>query len=173
MNSGSYGAGVGTGLAIGMAAQAAAEDEDRRKSHQGDDQILIKIKGSYDAAVKVLTDIYEWKIDTNGDLVWANPGYSYFGAFLGFIIFGVILFISENIVELTSIGFPLSLIILVVISIAVGYFVRDDTIDWFDIDEDNGVVIIQITKYDSSGYRNIDEKDIFKIIERLKGAKLL
>lgn len=45
--------------------------------------------------------------------------------------------------------------------------------DWLEVDDKNGIILIQINRYDSSGYRNVDEKDIFRLIEKLRDAKLL
>lgn len=174
MNNGtSYGTGVGTGIALGMAMKKDAEDEARRKSNEGEDQILIKLKkGSFDKAVKVITDIYDWKLDKDGEFVRNNPSYSY-GGFVGsFIIFGIILLLTEG-TEITSFGLTWDIIILVIISLVIGYLVRDEVIGWLEIDNEDGIALIQINKYNSSGYRNVDEKDIFRLIERLRGADLL
>lgn len=174
MNNGtSYGAGVGTGLALGMAMKKDAEDGARRKSNEGTDQILIKLKkGSFDQAVKVITDIYDWKLDKDGAFVRKNPSYSYGGFAASFFVFGIILLVLEGI-EITSFGLMWDIIILVIMSSIIGYLVRDLVVDWLEIDNDDGITLIQINKYDSSGYRNVDEKDIFMLIEKLRGADLL
>ncbi len=177
MNNGtSYGAGVGTGLALGMAMKKDAEYDARRKSNEGSDQILIKLKkGSFDKAVKVITDIYDWKLDKDGEFVRNNPSYNYGGFIASFFLFGIILLLTEGI-EITSFGLMWDIVILVIISSIVGYLVRDMVVDWIEIDDDDdddGMTLIQINKYNDSGYRNVDEKDIFRLIERLRGADLL
>lgn len=97
-NSPSYGAGVGTGIAIGMQMEKNAEDDARRKSNEGGDQILIRLKkGSFDQAVKVITDIYDWKFDNDGGFVIKNPSYCYGGFFISFILLGLILLVTEGI----------------------------------------------------------------------------
>lgn len=174
MNNGvSYGAGVGTGIALGMAMKKDAEDDVRRKSNQGEDQILIKLKkGSFDQAVKVITDVYDWKLAEDGEFERKNPSYSYGGFAASFFIFGVILFITEG-TKITSFGLMWGIIIIVIISLIVGRLARDGIIDWIEIDEEGGITLIQINKYNSSGYRNVDEKDIFRLIEKLRNADLL
>lgn len=174
MNNGtSYGTGVGTGIALGMAMKKDAEDEARRKSNEGEDQILIKLKkGSFDKAVKVITDIYDWKLDKDGEFVRNNPSYSYGGFVASFFIFGIILFFTEG-TKITSFGLMWDIIIIIIISLIIGHLARDGTVDWIEIDDEDGVALIQINKYNSSGYRNVDEKDIFRLIEKLRGADIL
>lgn len=174
MNNGtSYGAGVGTGIALGMAMKKDAEDEARRKSNEGEDQILIKLKkGSFDQAVKIITDIYDWKFDKDGEFVRNNSSYSYGGFAASFFIFGIIILLTEG-TTITSFGLMWDIIIIVIISLIVGHLARDSTVDWIEIDGKDDITLIQINKYNSSGYRNVDEKDIFRLIERLRGADLL
>jgi hypothetical protein len=171
----SYGISVGTGLALGMAMKKNAEDETRRKSNEGHDQVLIQLKkGSFDKAVKVITDTYDWKL-FDGKFLRNKASYSYGGFAVSFVIFGVLLFVAESILK-TGLGLMWEIAILVVISAIVGYVNRDFMVDWLEIDDENGkdgTVLIQVNKYDGYWYRNVDEKDIFRLIEKLREAGLV
>lgn len=172
-NDSSYGAGVGTGIAFGVAMKKSAEDDARRKSNEGEDQILIRLKkGSFDQAVKVITDIYDWRLAEDGEFVRKNPSYSYGGFAVSFFIFGVILLITE-LIEITSFGLMWGISIVIIISSIVGHLARDSIVDWIEMDDEDDITLIQINKYNSSGYRNVDEKDIFRLIEKLRNADLL
>ncbi len=172
-NDASYGAGVGTGVAIGMSMMKDAEDEARRKSNEGEDQIIIQLKkGSLDKAVKVITDIYDWEFSKDGEFIVKNPSYNYGGFAMVFIVLALILFITE-LAEITNFGWILGVIIIASISAIVVYATRRSTVDWLEIDDEDGITLIQINKYDSSGYRNVDEKDIFRLIGKLREAGIL
>lgn len=169
----SYGAGVGTGIALGTLMRKDAKDEARRKSNEGEDQILIQLKkGSFDKAVKIITDMYDLELTKDGEFMVKNHSYNYGGFVLVFGVLTALLSITEYI-KITNFGWIWGMIIVVSISAIVVRITRDTIIDWLEIDDEDGIALIQINKYDSSGYRNVDEKDIFRLIEKLREADVL
>ena len=169
----SYGAGVGTGVALGMLMGNDAKNEARRISNKGNDQILIQLKkGSFDKAVKAITDIYDWELSKDGEFMVKSPSYNYGGFATVFIVLAFILIITE-LAEISNFGWILGIAIITIISLAVVHFTKNSKIGWLEIDDEDGIAMIQINKYDSSGYRNIDEIDIFRLIGKLRDAGVL
>lgn len=157
----------------GIAARRSAEDEARRKSHEGNDQILIRTKkGSYEKVVEIISELYGCAPMTkNGALKIPNPEFN-FDAIIVFIIFGFIALMADAL-NITNFSFAENSATVVIISILYGYFARDDSFNSIEIEDDDEEVLTQINVYNSSGYRNYSEIQISKIMKEFKKANLM
>jgi hypothetical protein len=190
-------AAITTGVVVGMAMAEEEKEKNLRISHEGRDQILIKIKEPEDKILDVLSNTFgNWYNDGENLYRKADGWFSWeFAIIIGVISFFVIAFIDgifnptlqsnygqwwgtptiSGIPGLILSGFPLSnpwmagFLIGIILGAIAGYFGNsDDYIDYIRVKTAGDYCTVLIKKYNSSGYRNIDEDDINIIIEHLK-----
>jgi len=174
---------MAAGAAAAMAAANAAridaeEDEKRRKSHMGYDQILIKTRAGFERIGPAIAELFKDKYyyDAEDETIYqrnknkfgiGRAALTFTCLFIGMILVDALLFHNatyENIMPLIYYG-----IVSLVTGFCVGLTARFDRDTEWDIVEfrksRKGANLILIRRYDGDGCRNLNEAVIHDIIE--------
>ena len=163
----------------------AREEEDNKKRRfrnihgETKDQIFLKFSEPKERVLKRLNDYYGTDDENDGALIYKNN--NKFNAKAFFISFAVAFFVILGIQWIiaeaswdynTTVNF--FNVIDLIGGLVVGIFFalilnRDTEIDYIKVGTRKGQTTVLIKKYDSEGYRNIDEDDLDELLETLHG----
>lgn len=185
-------AGVSAGAAIGVAMAAAererAENERRRKSRMGNDQVLFETKKGIDEIGNEIADIYRnWYYKSEeGSIYRTSRGIFGWGSFVGglvsmiaieifYFIFLVSMVCTDYRDRDLCIGtwYPIDAIFSAWLAIGVGILVGfvlhpvDTEVSYIRLTETKHGTRVLIKIYSSDGYRNIDDDELIKIEEMM------
>lgn len=177
------GAGLATGLAIGAAMREEEAAKGRRLSHQGHDQLLLRVRGSVEATGKAIATLYShWFWDNENEILKQHNEreFCYVGAIIAGVIWAVVLLFVMMIFFPYGGGMPWNpltgTIWVFAVAVAVGLITvihpGDDEIDYITIREYGNGCTVLLKRYDDDGRRNLDEDEILHIIDALKRAGL-
>lgn len=181
MSAGSTAAMAGATVAMETAiiAEQEEEDEQRRKSHMGNDQLLIETTLSVDTVGEKVASVFKnWYYKDYNICRKRNSkfdfGMAFLCLFLSMIIFAT-MFILLWVFNIFSTDINTSIFISIAVSIIIAIICgiesakTDDVVDWINISQSkNGNARILIKIYTSDGYRNINEDDLQDIKDVLK-----
>ena len=182
---------VATSMMVAQAAEQAAEDRKRRISHEGHDQILLKIHGEINPVGEAIASLYDnWMWDAESEEVQINKGRHFawgtaFGIWMLVALGLFILYIAwSSLFNCPTwedschppYDFIGGIAISIIAGIAVGAigFASDDieSIDYIRVDSASDHVTVLIKKYTDEGYRTIDDDEISNLFDRLESAHL-
>ena len=171
------------GLAVGTAAGMAGQRLNSKSINQNDDQILIKSKHGVKECVEKISETRPQWIGEGNEIVQAK---SETVSFIGVFFLATITLTSTGFIWLILYETPLYLpratplpfiqIILIVLftgllsgRMATSGYAK---LKYIDIKESGKETLILIEVYDFDGTRNIDDDEIYNIINSVEGIRL-
>lgn len=165
-----YGAGMAAGYIIGSEAGRESEKSRRRRlSQMGEDQILLHVKADVGKVAQTVADTFlNWKVKDGQiyekDEYPINIGW-FFGGFITTLL--AIWFFQSVIMDINP-KWPSIILISIIGGIALGRTMINNIVDHIHIGTLKDYTTVRIQKFDSDGYRNINEDEILRIVEDLE-----
>jgi hypothetical protein len=187
MTNGNSAAGLAVGMATGMIiGEETEKSKGRRMANRGQDQIFLKIKYSMENVGKEIASVYDnWKFKDGNIYITSNP-FDVFAFIISFIVIGFLVWLVFLMLGPSLFGcqyyfncdIPIEYWFYgIAITSALSGFITyllcrgDDELDYIKLGMSGEYTTVLIKKFDSDGYRNLDDDDIDKIVTKLEALK--